>query len=71
MFVDIGAYPLMVDVVMGNFQRLYSETGQKFYKKNMNLPQPQTLISDGEPLPCVFIGDKAFQLTYFFTSALL
>lgn len=39
------------------------EMGQKFEKREMNLPEPEKLTVDGVPLPYVLVGDEAFQLS--------
>ncbi|KYM98502.1 Putative nuclease HARBI1 [Cyphomyrmex costatus] len=58
-YVDIGAYGRRSDG--GIFKD--SLIGQKFHNEEMDLPQPQPLISNGESLPYVLVGDEAFQLT--------
>ncbi|XP_044590875.1 protein ALP1-like [Cotesia glomerata] len=58
-FVDIGAYGRRSDG--GIFRD--SEMGQKFEKREINLPDPKKLTVDGVPLPYVLVGDEAFQLS--------
>ncbi|XP_071632346.1 putative nuclease HARBI1 [Temnothorax longispinosus] len=58
-FVDIGGYGRRSDG--GIFKD--SIIGQKFTKKEMNLPEWEPLTVNGPPLPYVLVGDEAFQLT--------
>ncbi|XP_011870670.1 PREDICTED: uncharacterized protein LOC105563580 [Vollenhovia emeryi] len=60
-FVDIGAYGRRSDG--GIFRD--SIVGQKFYNKEMRLPEPEKLTVDGDPMPYVLVADEAFQLTDF------
>ena len=59
MFVDIGGYGRRSDG--GIFKD--SIIGQKFTRKEMNLPEWKSVIIDGPPLPYVLVGDEAFPLT--------
>lgn len=58
-FVDIGAYGRRSDG--GIFKD--SLIGQSFENKRMNLPEPEPITSNRQPLPYVLVGDEAFQLT--------
>ncbi|KYM96698.1 hypothetical protein ALC62_12646 [Cyphomyrmex costatus] len=55
-FVDIGSYGRRSDD--GIFRD--SIVGQKFYNKEMGLPEPEKLTVDGDPMPYVLVGDEAF-----------
>lgn len=57
--VDIGAEGRQSDG--GVFA--HSSFGQRFEKKNMNLPQPRAVEPSGPALPFVLIADEAFPLT--------
>ncbi|XP_071580467.1 putative nuclease HARBI1 [Temnothorax nylanderi] len=57
--VEIGAYGRRSDG--GIFRD--SIMGQKFNERQMNVPKPKRLTVDGMPLPYVFVGDEAFQLS--------
>lgn len=57
--MDIGAYGRRSDG--GIFKD--SLIGQSFHNKQMNLPEPEPITSDGQPLPYVLVGDEAFQLS--------
>ncbi|KMQ86369.1 nuclease harbi1-like protein, partial [Lasius niger] len=58
-FVEIGAYGRRSDG--GIFKD--SLMGKSFHHKRMNLPEPEPITSDGQPLPYILVGDEAFQLT--------
>lgn len=57
--MDIGAYGQRSDG--GIFT--HSVIGQSFHNKQMNLPEPEPITSDGQSLPYVLVGDEAFQLS--------
>ncbi|XP_018366720.1 PREDICTED: uncharacterized protein LOC108763518 [Trachymyrmex cornetzi] len=58
-FVDIGGYGQRSDgsIFKGSL------IGQSFHNKQMNLPEPEPITSDGQPLPYILVGDEAFQLS--------
>ncbi|XP_018354298.1 PREDICTED: uncharacterized protein LOC108755658 [Trachymyrmex septentrionalis] len=58
-FVDIGTYGQRSDgsIFKGSL------IGQSFHNKQMNLPEPEPITSDGQPLPYILVGDEAFQLS--------
>lgn len=58
-FVDIGACGRRSDG--GTFKD--SLIGESFHHKRINLPEPEPITSDGQPLPYILVGDEAFQLT--------
>lgn len=41
-----------------------SEFGRRLQNNALDLPPPEPLTQDGEPVPFVFIGDEAFPLSY-------
>lgn len=41
-----------------------SEFGSRLQNNALDLPPPEPLTQDGEPVPFVFIGDEAFPLSY-------
>jgi len=56
--VDVGSYGRNSDG--GIFSN--SIIGKKLHNNTLNIPKPNPLLENGDPLPYVFVGDEAFPL---------
>lgn len=56
--IDVGSYGRNSDG--GIFSN--SIIGKKLHNNTLNIPKPNPLLENGDPLPYVFVGDEAFPL---------